>query len=131
MPFVTALVAAPLLLLIAGLGVAISSHRRRQGIGPGMAGDVAFTRLQRAHGNAVEHSPMLLLGLLFLELLGARSPVLIAFGVAIVVARIAHAAGITQRPRHPLHVLGAALTYFLEVALAVYLVFAALRRANF
>src|SRR4051812_25920450 len=68
MPFKTALVAAPLLLLIAGLGLAISMRRRREGIGPGMAGDVAFTRLQRAHGNAVEHSPMLLLGLLFLEL---------------------------------------------------------------
>src|SRR5689334_16915492 len=115
MPLVTALAAAPLFLLIAGLGVAISGRRRRQGIGPGMAGDVAFIRLQRAHGNAVEHSPMLLLGLLFLELLGARHPVLVTYAVAIVVARIAHAAGIVQRPRHPLHFLGAALTYFLEI----------------
>jgi len=128
MPLVTALVAAPLLLLIAGLGVAISGRRRREGIGPGMAGDVAFTRLQRAHGNAIEHSPMLVLGLLLLELLRGRSPVLIAFGVAIVVARIAHAAGIVQRPRHPLHFLGAALTYFLEIALAISLVLTALRR---
>jgi len=128
MPLVTALVAAPLLLLIAGLGVAISGRRRREGIGPGMAGDVAFTRLQRAHGNAIELSPMLVLGLLLLELLRGRSPVLIAFGVAIVVARIAHAAGIVQRPRHPLHFLGAALTYFLEIALAISLVLTALRR---
>jgi len=127
MPFKTALVAAPLLLLIAGLGMAISMRRRREGIGPGMAGDAAFVRLQRAHGNAVEHAPLLLLGLLLLELLGAGPSRLIALGVAILVARGAHAAGILLRPRHPLHFLGGALTYTLEVAMAFFLVFAALR----
>ena len=64
MPLETALVAAPLLLLIAGLGMAISMRRRRERIGPGMTGDAAFIRLQRAHGNAVEHFPILLLGLM-------------------------------------------------------------------
>jgi uncharacterized membrane protein YecN with MAPEG domain len=131
MPVKTALVAAPLLLLIAGLGMAISMRRRREGIGPGMAGDPTFTRLQRAHGNAIEHSPILLLALLLLELLGAGPSELTAFGVAIVVARVAHAAGIVQRPRHPLHIVGAALTYTLEVAMAFVLVFTALRRASF
>jgi|1185.fasta_scaffold01441_4 uncharacterized membrane protein YecN with MAPEG domain len=128
MPLITALVAAPLLLLIAGLGMAISMRRRRERIGPGMAGDATFIRLQRAHGNAVEHSPLLLLAMLLLELLGARSAALIAFGAAIVVARAAHAAGILQRPRHPLHTLGGALTYTLEVAMAVSLVLTAMRR---
>jgi uncharacterized membrane protein YecN with MAPEG domain len=127
MPVKTALVAAPLLLLIAGLGMAISMRRRREGIGPGMAGDPTFTRLQRAHGNAIEHSPILLVALLLLELLGAGPSELTAFGVAIVVARVAHAAGIVQRPRHPLHIVGAALTYTLEVAMAFVLVFTALR----
>src|SRR3954462_1244869 len=87
MPLKTALVAAPLLLLIAGLGMAISMRRRRERIGPGMAGDATFTRLQRAHGNAVEHAPILLVALLLLEPLGARAAALIAFGAAIVVAR--------------------------------------------
>jgi uncharacterized membrane protein YecN with MAPEG domain len=131
MPLKTALVAAPLLLLIAGLGMAISMRRRREHIGPGMAGDATFTRLQRAHGNAVEHAPILLLALLLLELLGAGSSELIAFGVAIVVSRAAHAAGIVQRPRHPLHIVGAALTYTLEVTMAFVLVFTALGRASF
>ncbi|TMA22501.1 MAG: hypothetical protein E6J85_04500 [Deltaproteobacteria bacterium] len=131
MPLKTALVAAPLLLLIAGLGMAISLRRRREGIGPGMAGDATFIRLQRAHGNAVEHSPILLLALLLLELLGARPSALIAFGVAIIVARAAHAVGIVQRPRHPLHALGAALTYGLEVAMAVSLVLTVMKRSRF
>jgi uncharacterized membrane protein YecN with MAPEG domain len=131
MPIKTALVAAPLLLLIAGLGMAISMRRRRERIGPGMAGDAAFLRLQRAHGNAVEHAPILLLGLLLLELLGTGSSRLVVLGVTILVARGAHAAGIVLRPRHPLHFLGAALSYALEVAMAFFLVFAALRRASF
>ena len=129
MPLETALVAAPLFLLIAGLGMAISARRRRERIGPGMAGDATFIRLQRAHGNAVEHVPILLLGLLLLELLGVSSSRLVALGVAILVARGSHAAGIVLRSRHPLHFLGAALSYALEVAMAFFLVFAALRRA--
>jgi uncharacterized protein len=130
MPFKTALVAAPLMLLVAGLGMAISMRRRREHIGPGMAGDAAFIRLQRAHGNAVEHAPILLLAMLLLELLGASSSRLIALGVAILVARAAHAAGIILRARHPLHFLGAALTYTLEVAMAFVLAFTALRQAG-
>jgi len=96
-----------------------------------LAGDATFIRLQRAHGNAVEHSPILLLALLLLELLGARPSALIAFGVAIIVARAAHAVGIVQRPRHPLHALGAALTYGLEVAMAVSLVLTVMKRSRF
>jgi uncharacterized membrane protein YecN with MAPEG domain len=130
MPVKTALVAAPLLLLVAGLGVAISRRRRGERIGPGMAGDAAFIRLQRAHGNAVEHAPILLLALLLLELLGVGSPAVIGFGVAIVVARAAHATGIVLRPRHPLHIVGATLTYLLEVTMALVLAFTALGRAS-
>jgi uncharacterized membrane protein YecN with MAPEG domain len=95
-----------------------------------MAGDAAFIRLQRAHGNAVEHAPILLLALLLLELLGVGSPAVIGFGVAIVVARVAHATGIVLRSRHPLHIVGAALTYTLEVTMALVLAFTALGRAS-
>ena len=122
MPVHTALVAVPLLLLVAGLGMAISLRRRRERIGPGMSGDAAFTRMQRAHGNAVEHIPLLLLALLLLELLGASPELLWGLGAAIVAARLAHASGIMLRPRHPLHFLGGALTYFLEVSMAIALV---------
>ncbi len=103
-------------------------RRRRDRIGPGMTGDAAFTRLQRAHGNAIEHVPVLLVALLLLELLGASSLQMVALGVAILVARAAHASGIILRPRHPLHTLGGALTYTLEIAMACMLVFAVARR---
>jgi uncharacterized protein len=129
MPVKTALVAAPLLLLVAGLGMAISYRRRRERIGPGMQGDAAFARLQRAHGNAVEHVPLLLVALLLLELMGGGGALVTAIGAAILVARAAHAAGLVMRPRHPLHVLGAALTYALEVLLGWLLLYAAAARS--
>src|SRR5215470_652457 len=128
MPAHTAVVAALLLLLVAGLGMAISIRRRRERIGPGMTGDASFTRLQRAHGNAVEHVPLLIVALLLLELLKANSAFLVGFSAAIVIARAAHAAGIVLRPRHPLHTLGSALTYALEIALACTLLVVVARR---
>src|SRR3954471_7800497 len=129
MPLKTAVVAAFLLLLVAGLGLRISMRRRREHIGPGMTGDTAFTRLQRAHGNAVEHAPLLVLAMLLLKLLGAGSAALVGFAVANVFARPAHAAGIVLRPRHPLHTLGGALTYTLEIAMAMSLLFITVKRA--
>lgn len=128
MPVMTALVAGPLLFLVAGLGLAISSRRRREGIGPGMAGDATFIRLQRAHGNAVEHVPLLLVAMLLLELIGIRGTLVAAVGVAILVARAAHAAGLIMRSRHLLHFLGAALTYLLEILLGCVLLYAAAAR---
>src|SRR3954464_14540901 len=130
MPLKTAAVVAFLLLLVAGLGLRISLRRRREHIGPGMTGDTAFTRLQRAHGNAIEHAPLLVLAMLLLELLGAGSAELVGFAVATVIARAAHAAGIILRPRHPFHTLGSALTYTLEVAMAISLVFITVKRAS-
>lgn len=128
MPVKTALVAAPLLLLVAGLGLAISYRRRRERIGPGMQGDAEFVRLQRAHGNAVEHVPLLLLGMLLLELMGGGAALLTLVGAAILVARAAHAAGLVMRPRHPLHFFGAALTYTVEVLLGWLLLYAVAAR---
>jgi uncharacterized membrane protein YecN with MAPEG domain len=118
----TSLVAAPLALLVAGLGLQISRRRRRDRIGPGMTGDPSFVRLQRAFGNAVEHTPLVLLLLLMLELSGGSKVLVLGVGAALLVSRFAHAAGIILRPRHPLHFAGAATTYGLEVVLAILLV---------
>jgi hypothetical protein len=101
--------------------MAISVRRRRDRVGPGMTGDTGFTRLQRAHGNAAEHIPPVLLGLLLLELTGFSRTAILVLGIAFVLGRFAHAAGIILRPRHPLHTFGGAATYTIEVALGVLL----------
>jgi hypothetical protein len=124
----TALVAAPLFLLYAGLGLAISRRRRAERVGPGMQGSGSFVRLQRAHGNAAEHIPLVLLGLFLLESTGGDRRLVLALGGVFVLARLAHASGIFIRSRHPLHYLGAATTYALEISLAFLLAMAFIRQ---
>jgi uncharacterized membrane protein YecN with MAPEG domain len=112
----TALAAGPVALLIAGLGGTISLIRlARKASGPG------FERLHRAHGNAVEHAPLLLILLFIAEALGARPITLLAAAVGIVLARFLHAAGMLLRRGgpQPLQRVGAGLTYLLEAGLGV------------
>jgi hypothetical protein len=78
----------------------------------------------RAHGNAIEYIPTLLV--LFL-VVGARAPSwTLAFVVGATLARLAHAAGMLTAPTlaksTPLRVAGASGTYLFGVALAVTLV---------
>lgn len=118
---VTACVAAVLIFFVTVLALEISRRRFTQRIGPGMQGDSSFVRLQRAHGNALEHVPLVLIGLLLLELRGERGAVE-ALGVLFVLSRLSHAGGFLIRPRHPLHPLGAVLTYAVEVAIVALLI---------
>jgi hypothetical protein len=117
----TGLIAAPLAIWMAALGMAISRRRFRGRIGPGMTGDESFTRLQRAHGNAIEHIPLVLVLLLLLELSGASPTLIYTLGGIFVAARIAHPIGLMTRSKHPLHIGGAAATYLLEFGLGVLL----------
>jgi uncharacterized membrane protein YecN with MAPEG domain len=74
----TALAAGPVALLIAVLGIAISLSRlARRASGPGFHG------LQRAHGNACEHTPLLLILLFLAETLHSPHWVLVlgAWGI--------------------------------------------------
>jgi uncharacterized protein len=112
----TALAAGPVALLIAFLGISISLLRRaKRASGPG------FERLQRAHGNAIEHVPLLLILLYLAETLHAPHEVLLLGAWGIIVARFIHAAGLLLRRGgpHALQFAGATLTYLLELGLGV------------
>jgi uncharacterized membrane protein YecN with MAPEG domain len=110
----TALAAGTVGLLIALLGTAVSLTRiAKRASGPG------FERLQRAHGNAVEHVPLMLVLLFLAEELAAPRALLLAAATTLIVARFAHAAGMLIRRRHPLQFFGATLTYIVEAGLAV------------
>lgn len=121
MVLATSVIAAPIAILVAALGMQITRRRRRDKIGPGKTGDESFTRLQRAHANAIEHAPLLLVLLMLYELSGGSRRVVLILGGALVAARVMHAAGLIMKTKHPLHVAGAGITYTLEVALAVML----------
>jgi uncharacterized membrane protein YecN with MAPEG domain len=113
---ITAWIAAPLMLLIALLGLRVSGLRLG---GKSRSTDKAtlasFERWQRAHGNAVEHVPMVLILLYLLErAYGSRGAVPI-IGVTFVASRLLHAYGTIVPARHVKR-LGAALTYAVELA---------------
>lgn len=118
MPLHTAWTAAPLLLLIAALGLKVSWLRLS---GVARRDEALFGRWQRAHGNAVEHVPLCLVGLLLLELCGGRAGALIAAGAGLVAARLLHGLGTALRLRRAKFV-GAGLTYTVEVALGALLI---------
>jgi hypothetical protein len=112
----TALAAGPVALLIAVLGSTVSLLRlAKRATGPG------FERLQRAHGNAAEHAPLMLFLLFLAEALGTSHTVLLVAAIGIIVARFVHAAGmLLRRGRpHPLQFSGAALTYTAEAGLGL------------
>ncbi len=121
MTFQTAWIAAPLMILIALLGLRISGLRLSgRARSTDKATTDAFARWQRAHGNAVEHVPLVLLLLFMLELARPGRAVVLVLGVTFVVSRLLHAYG-NIVPVRWAKVTGAALTYAVELALGVLL----------
>jgi len=116
MIFVTAWIAAPLMILIALLGLRISGLRLGGKARSSDADTVErFKRWQRAHGNAIEHVPMVLFLLYLLERAHGSRTLLLVLGVTFVASRLLHAYGTIVPVRRP-KFIGAALTYATELA---------------
>lgn len=108
---ITGLYAALLTLLILGLAVRVMLIRRRTRIGLGDGGDRSVACAIRAHGNAVEYVPLALVLLLVLELDQTVPLLLHAFGIALVLARVVHAIGLSRAAGNsPGRAVGAGLT---------------------
>lgn len=97
MPAVASLYVALSLLLLLALGFRVVQRRRAAQIGLGDGGDAELQRRIRAHANAIENLPLALLGLLLLELGGLPAWALHALGAALLLSRVLHAAGLSQR----------------------------------
>lgn len=118
----TAIAVGPLGLLFAVLGLLVSRAR----IGRQASGD-RFDRLRRAHGNAAEHIPILVILLFIAELLGAPRPLLLGAAIAMIGARVIHPVGYVIRQGHPLQFTGATITYILEAGLAILVIVMTIR----
>jgi hypothetical protein len=116
-PTVTLLYGSLSAILVGALGANLSLVRLRRGLYIGKEVDKQVQRMVRAHGNAAEWVPLLIVLLLLLELGGMRSPVLHALGGTIVAARLIHALGVYAKvPR--LSMVGATITYFLVIGMS-------------
>jgi len=97
MPAITALYAAVIALLLLAFAARVSFTRLKLGVGIGDGGHDALARAIRVHGNAVEWTLPVLLLMLVAELNRAAPLLLHACGIALVVARLVHGAGLARR----------------------------------
>jgi uncharacterized protein len=127
-PLITALYAAGLGVLFVLLSLRTLRLRRKLRIGLGDAGHPEMLRAIRVHANFAEYVP-LCLGLMCLaELQAAPSWLLHAMGVALVLARLIHALGVSQvQEKTKFRVIGVALTLSTVLTASSYLIFNHLR----
>lgn len=115
---------AALLVLVLAARVVIARNVRKVGFGDG--GDRDLARRIRAHANALENLPLALLLLLLLELNQTQPVLLHGFGIVLIVARIAHAIGLSRSSGHSVGRFGGTgLTWLLMLAMALLLLWQA------
>lgn len=120
---ITGLYAALVALLMMGLAIRVIRLRRRTSIGLGDGGNRAVACAARAHGNAAEYVPLALILLLVLELNQTLPMLLHVFGIVLVIARVAHAIGLSQTPGVSAgRAIGAGLTLLVILAMAAMLI---------
>jgi len=93
---VTSLYASLLAILIIFLCLNVVKFRMVKKVGLGDNGDKAGQKVIRAHANAVEYIPVLLILMAIYEINGGLPVILHVLGVVTVVARIIHAMGLSK-----------------------------------
>jgi uncharacterized membrane protein YecN with MAPEG domain len=128
MPFITALYAGIVLILLVLLALPVSRLRQRHGVGLGDGGRADLARAIRAHANLSEWGVPVLLLLLIAELNRAPAILLHAAGIALVVARILHAMGLYRSSGTSFgRFAGAGLTWITLIVLAAWNIWAFVR----
>ncbi|MEL6947388.1 MAG: MAPEG family protein [Pseudomonadota bacterium] len=110
------------LFILMGLALTIRTigGRRNAGVSVGDGGDETLHRLMRAHSNFIETVPLLLVGMLLIEINGVASWWLVLLGLALLAARISHAIGMEYRyPNIPFRLVGMATTLLVFVLVAL------------
>jgi len=94
-PVITALTAGIILLLQMFLMITVGRHRQRTTTLFGSGSDPALARAIRVHGNLAENAALFLAGFALLELLGGATGIVATLCAVFVVARLAHAIGLS------------------------------------
>jgi uncharacterized protein len=92
---ITAVYAALLALMYAGLALRVVRLRMQLQLPLGDAGNSRLRRAVRVHANFAEYVPLLLMLLLLLELNGAPRVGLHGFGLLLLLSRVLHAVGVS------------------------------------
>jgi len=90
-PFISAALAAFIVVLQQALMMSVGFHRVQSQVGVGFAEDLHLERKIRRHGNLAENAALLIVVLALTELSGAPSGVVMGFALVFAVARASHA----------------------------------------
>lgn len=119
---ITALYASLLTLLVIVLANIISAKRGGAGISILHGDSLDLALWIRRHGNLVENLPLVLILMALCEAGGLVATWLHAIGVVLVLARLAHVAGLTKdNPKAPLRIMGGVGTQLVMLGTAGYL----------
>ncbi len=128
-PILSSVYAALAALLVFVLVMNVVRQRRKFKVGLGDGGHQPLACACRAHANAVETLPLALLLLALVEINGASSLAIHACGATLLIARIAHAVGLSGSSGVSFgRFYGTLATWLVILALAVQLVLAAIAR---
>lgn len=129
---VTALYTALFLLLLLALATMVVSKRMRGRVAMGDGNQAPLQQAIRAHGNAAEYVPIVLIGLAVLENMGTSPAVLHVYGAAFFIARVAHAWGMAQKiTTNNARKLGIVVTWLVMLLMAVQLLWRVVLQATF
>lgn len=94
---ITSLYLGLFILMLLVLAIGVVRVRLKTNISLGDGGNNALNKAIRAHGNATEYVPIVMLALALLELAGANITLLHVYGSVFLLSRFAHAFGM----QHP------------------------------
>ena len=113
---ITAILAGANALILLLLAVLIVRHRRAAGISLGFGKDEMLKRAVRAHGNAAEYIPIVILLIAALESLAAPEWLLWGLGGLFTLARALHPIAIYRKEGvHPFRTFGTAASWFVLI----------------
>ncbi|MCC1497925.1 MAPEG family protein [Alcanivorax sp. 1008] len=122
LPDITALYTALFLLLMLALAANVVRWRLKAKISLGDGGNKDLAGAMRCHGNATEYVPLVLLGMALLEMLGASNMAMHLYGGLFLLARLAHALGMSQPKKvNVLRQLGIVISWGIMLSVAVHL----------
>lgn len=122
----SAIYAGILMLLMLVLGARVSILRRKYRVSMGSGDQPDLAKALRVFGNFTEWVPMIVGGLVLCELVGAPAVLLHLIGIAVILSRLFHAAGLRADRATAARSLGVLLTWASAFATGGYLVYASI-----
>lgn len=119
---VTSLYTGFFLLLMLALAVNVVRLRMSEKVSLGDGDNRRVRQAMRAHANAAEYVPVVLIGLALLELAGVAAWMLLLYGSVFLVGRVLHAIGMVQpRSVTRMRQLGIVLSWAVMLTMAAHL----------